>query len=348
MTQAPHLSRAGPDSLFCSCLSSGFLLVLARTLSTMASIEYHRLHAFTSPSFGTGRFGSGNPAAVFVRDPTVPSPSLEVLQQLATEADLPNTAVIAPLPSTDADEDVPTYSADYYSRKSRIPLCGHATLCAAQIIFETSLSAQKVRFETALAGIVFAEKQEDGRIAIDFPANHDGFRDVGREDERWEKTVKAVLKAAPSLTREDVVNVAWVPLGPIVELKTEVDLKKLEVDVSEFPALSPKMVIFTQVAPSSAPSDIQSRVFAPAMGSAEDPVCGSAHCSVTPYFLGNPTARARLSALHPRLANEEETTLHIVHSSARGGEMEATWDRTAGRMRLVGGVVKVVSGRVFL
>lgn len=67
----------------------------------MSSIEYHRLHAFTSTSFGTGRFGSGNPAAVFVLDPAVPAPSLDVLQQLSTEADLPNTAVIAPLPATE-------------------------------------------------------------------------------------------------------------------------------------------------------------------------------------------------------------------------------------------------------
>jgi hypothetical protein len=71
------------------------------TILTMSSIEYHRLHAFTSASFGTGRFGSGNPAAVFVLDPGVPTPSLQVLQQLATEADLPNTAVITPLPTAE-------------------------------------------------------------------------------------------------------------------------------------------------------------------------------------------------------------------------------------------------------
>lgn len=81
---------------------------------------------------------------------------------------------------------------------------------------------------------MFAEKEEDGRIAIDFPANHDGFTDLSEVDGRWEKTIKAVLQAAPSLDEEDIVNVAWVPLGPIVELKTSVDLKKLRVDVSDF------------------------------------------------------------------------------------------------------------------
>lgn len=203
-------------------------------------VEYHRLHAFT-----TTRFHTGNPAAVFLLSSSPSSLSAESRQNLATEANLPNSVFLNPATTTSEGDEIPTYAADFYSRRAQIPLCGHATLCAASHLFSTTETGSDViRFETVLSGTVYARREEGGRVAIDFPANHDGLVELDEGDDRSKKAVQGVLEAVEGLREEDVLAVAWVPLGPIVELATEVDLGGLKVDVEGF--VSPRITMRRQ------------------------------------------------------------------------------------------------------
>jgi predicted PhzF superfamily epimerase YddE/YHI9 len=124
------------------------------------------------------------------------------------------------------------------------------------------------------------------------------------------------------------------------------------------------LVTFTQ-APSSDAYDVYSRVFAPAVGILEDPVVrqpvppslashiltgccslslktGAAHTAIAPYWLGTP-ARTRLG---PRFASREETTIRARQVSARGGDLDVTWNRAAGRVELVGEAITMMTGTV--
>lgn len=201
------------------------------------SLKFTRVHAFTADRFAGELVESsmlicsnvcsraGNPAAVFEGD----LPSVETRQKLATEASVPNTAFIT------AGETPGVYTIDYYSQTARILLCGHASLAAARVLFDTHCkSLSKVQFKTAMAGDVVGTKEEDGRISIDFPASAEGALDSLLETDYGTKVLAAVLDSELSIKAADVLSIIKSVRGPVVELSSEVDLKSLRPDVSGF------------------------------------------------------------------------------------------------------------------
>jgi PhzF family phenazine biosynthesis protein len=198
-------------------------------MSASVPLRFHTLDAFTTTAF------TGNPAAVFLPPSRTLFDDTTLLLNLSKEFSLPNTAVLFPLAT---DSSSPIYSARFFSRTKEITLCGHASLAASHALFTLYHSATTITLETTLAGTLHAHKGADGRVTLDFPADHTVLKPLEEAEGRYQRIVMAVLLAAPSLQIENIVGLAWGGLGPIVELTSEVDLKGLRVDVGGFVSYS--------------------------------------------------------------------------------------------------------------
>lgn len=235
-----------------------------------------QIDAFTDHLFG------GNPAAVVLLEQWLPDP---VLAAIAAENNLAETAFVIP-----GHEEIPLR---WFTPAVEVDLCGHATLAAAHVLFRhVTPAADRLTFATR-SGMLTVTRRED-RLTLDFPAR------PGVPVEVTAPLVEA-LGARPSAVFQarDLLAI----------FEGEDDIRTLQPDFARIAALDAFAVIV------SAPGDtvdFVSRFFAPAAGIPEDPVTGSAHCTLVPYWgarLGKTTLTARqLSArggdLHCRLAGE--------------------------------------------
>lgn len=191
------------------------------------------------------------------------------MQSVADEMNLSETAFIEPR----ADG----YGLRWFTPVAEVGLCGHATLASAHVLYETGLvaPAEPVRFES-VSGQLTAWR-EDGLLVLDFPAR----------------------PAGPAPTPAGVLTALGVT-GPVWTGRSEDDLMVVLAREEEVTGLHPDTVALAELdtrgvivtAPASrAGADFVSRFFAPAVGIAEDPVTGSAHCTLAPYWtdrLGRP------------------------------------------------------------
>jgi PhzF family phenazine biosynthesis protein len=224
---------------------------------------------FIVDAFTTDQPFSGNPAAVCLLErPADP----QWMQQVAGEMNLSETAFVVP--------NGATFSLRWFTPAVEVDLCGHATLATAHALWQANKADRKtpLRFETR-SGPLICRCDESGRIAMDFPA---------------EPPVAANLPSglAPALGAEPV----WCGRNRfdlLVELRSEQDVKSLRPDFNALGAIPCRGTIVT--ARSDDPAyDFVSRFFAPAVGVNEDPVCGSAHCCLGPFWshrLGKPQLR---------------------------------------------------------
>ncbi|GAA5857597.1 hypothetical protein JCM8547_004288 [Rhodosporidiobolus lusitaniae] len=295
-----------------------------------ALLPYRIVDAFTSSAY------SGNPASILLFPSEYPrAPDEAYMQSVAAEFNLSETAFLSSLPAVDS---LPTYRLRWFTPQVEFPLCGHGTLASAHILFgEHHPEEKKIRFDT-MSGTLFASRVDDGRIELDFPADVSVIEEVDpfEEDDVRDKLgqVSAALLAA-------VVRIARGKLAWIVELKEEFELEKAVLDVGALKTLEGYFV-FTQPAGPQRPGyDIYSRVFDPVETSPEDPVTGSAHCMLAPYWL---------SLGHPRLANSSSLvsskTLKARQGGRRQGELEIVWDVENWRCKLRGNAVTVMEGRL--
>lgn len=211
----------------------------------------HVVDAFTDRPFG------GNPAAVCLLD----HPADESWMKLvAREMNLSETAFLHPVAEG--------YSLRWFTPAVEVKLCGHATLASAFALWETGASAaEPLRFQT-LSGELRCQREGDG-IAMDFPAK--------------------VCDAAPvpdGLAEALGCEVHFCGLNGmdyLVEVDDETILRGLK---PNFTALSPLPVrgVIVTCRGDGQPFDFLSRFFAPAAGVNEDPVTGSAHCALGPYW----------------------------------------------------------------
>jgi predicted PhzF superfamily epimerase YddE/YHI9 len=211
-------------------------------------IPFFRVNAFTSDRFG------GNPAAVCVLEKWLPD---SLLQRIAAENNLSETAFLVPRKAL--------YELRWMTPTTEVDLCGHATLAAAFVLFfELGLKAQQVEFRT-LSGQLSASRCPD-RLELDFPARpsqkcpapENLLRGLGRDpvEVRKARDYLAIFHSAGDVAA----------LQPDMNLLT--DLDSLGVIVT---------------APGER-EDFVSRFFAPKVGVPEDPVTGSAHSSLIPYW----------------------------------------------------------------
>jgi PhzF family phenazine biosynthesis protein len=233
--------------------------------------------AFTSVPF------AGNPAAICVLKQEA---SAEWMQSVAKEMNLSETAFLL-------SENENVYRLRWFTPKVEVKLCGHATLASAHVLWEEGeSSAAPLHFET-LSGRLTAEQKEDGWIALNFPST--SVTESGCPPE---------LRQGLSVEPVVVVNCDS-GSGFLVEVANKKVLLGIEPDFSLLVRSGCGRVIVTCKAESGDEYDFFSRFFAPDAGINEDPVTGSAHCVLAPYWA-------------KKLGKNE---LHARQCSERGGEL---------------------------
>ncbi|WDQ17265.1 PhzF family phenazine biosynthesis protein [Rhodopirellula sp. P2] len=260
-----------------------------------------QVDAFTDVPFG------GNPAAICL---VQEYPSDEWMQQLASEMNLSETAFLVPL------ADPAEYQLRWFTPSVEVDLCGHATLAAAHVLWEQDRVEDDVviRFQTR-SGELACSRSASG-ITLDFPAAPLSALDDSK--------LESQLKAAMGIQKAEVLRTPFDLLMITESRETVVDLQP---DFSLLTAVPTRGVIVT-AAEDDAEFDFVSRFFAPRCGIEEDPVTGSAHCCLAPYWA-------------QRLGTN---TLVGYQASGRGGVVRC--EVVADRVRLTGSAVTVLEGRL--
>ncbi|MFT6956632.1 MAG: PhzF family phenazine biosynthesis protein [Halieaceae bacterium] len=230
----------------------------------------------------TDRIFAGNPAAVMPLEKWL---SDELLQHLAMENNLSETAYFV-----SRDEG---YELRWFAPAVEISLCGHATLASAHILFENlDHQTDEILFYTR-SGELKVRRSEHG-LTLDFPAT-----------EMTQAPVEGlVCEALGAVAIAAAIQVAD-PWMVIYEFASEQQVRELEPDFRALLASSEYAIVATAAAEQG---DFVSRFFGPQLGIDEDPVTGSAHCCLTPYWaqkLGRTKLKARqISARGGNLACE--------------------------------------------
>ena len=264
----------------------------------MIDIPIHQIDAFASGPF------TGNPAAVMPLDHWLDD---KLLQKIAAENNLAETAFLMPDTSGEAD-----YELRWFTPLVEVALCGHATLASGHYLLADRESGAVMRFRTRKSGVLTVGRDPDGGsdYHLTLPAYFAAPRPLPR-------IAAALGLAEPAQTLWHDNGYAMVVLDrPDQVIGLAPDYRRLaqEGDVA---------VICT--APGEQ-TDIVSRVFVPGAGIDEDPVTGSAHSVLTPYWASR-LDRARFTA---------------HQASARGGFL--TCELTGEDVILAGGCVTVIEG----
>ena len=261
-------------------------------------LPLYLVDAFTDRPF------AGNPAGVCLLREAIPD---DVMQNVAMEMHQAETAFLLP----ESDE----WRLRWFTPEVEVDLCGHATLASAHVLFETGLVASgTARFHTR-SGLLTAER--DGTsIVLDFPATPaEAFPPFATALE-----ATGIVPVYSGKTRFDL----------FYEVATEAEVRALKPDHTRLASVPYRGVIVTARADSGTPNDFVSRFFAPGCGVPEDPVTGSAHCALGPYWQG-------------KLGKDD---LVGFQASARGGTVRVGC--RGERVRLAGSAVTVVRGELVL
>lgn len=254
----------------------------------------------------TGRLFSGNPAAVVPLDAWLPD---ETMQSIAMENNLSETAFFVASPNPDAD-----YHLRWFTPAFEVDLCGHATLASAHTLFtELGHADDTVRFDTR-SGVLTCTRRDNGMIALDLPA---------RPHEPAEVTTQLVraLGRQPHELYRSAHNLLAV-------FDSKKDVHAIEPDAAALAQLDAAYGVIA-TAP-GARHDFVSRYFAPKAGVLEDPVTGSAHCTLVPYWA--------------KRLGKTELSGHQV--SKRGGELFCKLDADRHRVEVAGKAVTYLRGEI--
>ena len=256
------------------------------------------VNAFTQATFG------GNPAAVMPLDAWLPD---HTLLALAAQHNLSETAFIVPSAAG-------TFELRWFTPGAEVQLCGHATLASAHVL-KTHLDypGDEVVFSTRFSGELRARYGDKG-IQLDFPSLRPRAHDP-----------EPALVAALGVS---VMEAAIPPVHPwkaLYEVESEATLRAI---VPDFPAIAAAVDHAVIVTARGEQHDFVSRFFAPNLRVNEDPVTGSAHCVLTPYW-----------------ANKlGSTDLLAAQLSERGGELHCAL--AGDRVRLTGKCTTYATGDV--
>ena len=263
-----------------------------------------KLPIFTVDAFTNEPF-KGNPAAVCILKEDIPT---SLMQKIAFELNLAETAFVLKEAEGDA------YSLRWMTPVSEVDLCGHATLATSHILWQQGIckTTDTIHYNTR-SGLLTA-KNDNGKITLDFPAIPQ------KKIEYPPELIDAIGGVQPKY----VGMTKW---NYIIELESESDIINLQPDYNIMLKLPGWGTIITAVADMPG-YDFISRFFAPEKGIQEDPVTGSAHCALAPYWqrrLGKDTFKAYQ-------ASERGGTLHIKI--------------IGNRVMLTGDAVTVISGEI--
>ncbi|MDO7853776.1 PhzF family phenazine biosynthesis protein [Hymenobacter convexus] len=263
-------------------------------------MRYFHVDAFAQTPF------SGNPAGVC---PLEAWPAAALMQQIAAENHLAETAFFVARAGTTAEYDI-----RWFTPAVEIDLCGHATLAAAHVLFtHLGFAEPQVTFHSQ-SGPLRVAREADGRLTLDFPSR------PPQELLTHPTGLADGLRATPLhvLAARDL----------LVVFNTEAEVQALKPDMARIAALEYVGVIAT--APGSNGVDFVSRFFAPRVGVPEDPVTGSAHSTLIPFWA------EKLS----------KTELRARQISPRGGDL---WCRLRGeRVDISGYAVTYAAGEIIV
>ena len=257
----------------------------------MTELRLVQVDAFADRPF------TGNPAAVMPLERWL---SDETLQAIAMENNLSETAFTIPDASGEAD-----YELRWFTPTTEVVLCGHATLASGHVL---TGERERVRFRTRKAGLLEVAREGDG-YAMSLPS--------------WKAEPKP-LPAIVAALGARAVETLWHPQRyALVLVESEEEVLALAPD---FRALKEQGDVLTIVTSPGSKTDMTSRVFATGAGIDEDPVTGSAHCVLVPYWVER-LGRDRLTAWQ---------------ASARGGLLTGRLE--GDRVVLGGRCVTVIEG----
>jgi PhzF family phenazine biosynthesis protein len=257
---------------------------------------------FQIDAFTTKRFG-GNPAAICPLEEWLED---EILQNIAIENNLAETAFFVKL-----DEE--TYHLRWFTPEIEMDLCGHATLASAFVLFEElGYPENVIKFETQ-SGILTVEKHGD-QYELDFPSR---------------PPVKSELPEIISKGLSIQPVEVWKARDYMLLYEKEADVKNIVVDASIINQINidPGGIVVTA---KGEKADFVSRFFTPQAGIFEDPVTGSAHCTLVPFWA----------------EKLNKTNLHALQVSKRGGELFC--ELINDRVKIRGGAVKFLQGIIKL
>ncbi|MGO4538431.1 PhzF family phenazine biosynthesis protein [Paenibacillus sp. 2TAB19] len=265
-------------------------------------IELYIVDAFTNEPF------RGNPAAVCLLDQERDE---SWMQLVAAEMNLSETAfAVAP---TAGQSD---YGLRWFTPKAEVDLCGHATLAAAHQLWQTGRLAgdAEARFQTK-SGLLTARREGEW-IAMDFPSEPPAAEEVPEE----------LIQALGLIPRFAGRN----RMDYFIEVDSEETVRTLKPDFAMIARLQARGVIVTSRSDADTGKDYDfvSRAFYPAIGVNEDPVTGSAHCALAPYWA-------------KRLKKDE---LAGYQASERGGIVRVK--PSGDRVYLLGQAVTVLNGQL--
>jgi PhzF family phenazine biosynthesis protein len=229
-------------------------------------MQIYQVDAFTNQIF------KGNPAGVCILTPDKMNDSV-LLQNIAAEMNLSETAFL----SGQGGE----YRLRWFTPETEVEFCGHATLSSAHILWETGVEKRQstIQFNT-LSGALFARFKKD-KVELDFPT-------FEVEEIPGQKNINLALGVKPVYT--GIARQRY-----LIEIENLAVLKNLQPDYNK---LKDAGMAFIVTCKSDNPDfDFYSRFFAPAVGINEDPVTGSSHSILTPYW-SKKLGKSKLTAYH--------------------------------------------------
>ena len=266
-------------------------------------LEFHQVDAFTNQPF------AGNPAMVYRLDAWLDE---ALMQRIAAEHNLAETAFVV--------KEGEAWHIRWFTPTSEVPLCGHATLASAKVLFDLYHEAGDVLQFTCLSGALRVTRQGE-RLELDFPV---------RPLVPVATSLQADVERALGQSAQHVLaflNADGCVQELMVVLASEAQIRGFAPNLPALAALPGLGVLLTA---SGQGYDFVSRYFAPSLGIDEDPVTGSTHCMLVPYW----AERLQRSALS------------AFQCSARGGEL---WCRLDGeRVKIAGHARHIASGQLML
>ncbi len=277
----------------------------------MLKISVYQVDAFTSNAC------KGNPAAVCLVNSSLPT---TVMLNIAAEMNLSETAFIQTLEG-DIPLETALYSIRWFAPKAEMPLCGHATLAASKVIFDClGFKGNRILFKS------MSEELESRRHASGFTLNFPA------DDPQEPGPVSDLLEAMGIRKYEDIVygkNTGKL----VVRLRSEKEVRSLRPDFERLKSVKGCFPVkgVAVTAKGEGDYDIVSRYFNPWVGVNEDPVTGSVHTVLAPYW----------SAIL------EKKELRALQASQRCGEILIRITE-GGRLEFIGDAVVVLQGEIYL
>lgn len=241
-------------------------------------MKIYQVDSFTDQMF------KGNPAGVCILTHDIPD---ETMQSIAMEMNLSETAFVR--------QEGPDYRLRWFTPTSEVTLCGHATLAAAHVLFNhVGLKALEIKFQTK-SGLLLARKLTGG-ITLDFPVGNPEPAPLPKQ-----------IFDSLGIAHIDILDTLFCRTRNkfIVHLKDPSLIPEIKPDFGRMLEYQPSELIGIIITAKGEEHDFISRFFAPWVGVNEDPVTGSSHTVLAPYWskiLG-------------------KTKMRAYQASKRGGEM---------------------------